>query len=166
MLLQLIAVSPDLLFISSSFPLAFRASMAGLTVVHTEILFATLTLFRDIFTHDSLVLAEGTSQPPNFQIYAGGIRDVFDKEGFIFVGYILNGLAGDFPEDAISYVVSIFRVIAYTWPSQLLAWLPSILEQLPTAAAPVQAKAHFLGEVTRCVLKIHHKHTFGVKDDI
>lgn len=121
--------------------------MASLTLVHSDIIFGTLDLFRVIFTHDCL--QPGVQQPPKFPIYAAAIRGVVEKEGFAFVGYLLAGLVGDFPEDSISSVVSVFRVISAIWTAELLSWLPPVLEQLPTATSPNQAKSQFMADVTR-----------------
>lgn len=120
--------------------------MAAFTIVHTDIIFKSLDLFRIILTHDCLL--SGTSQPPKFLIYAAAIQDVVSKEGIVLVRYLLAGLIGDFPEDSTSVVVSIFRVLTALWTSQLLSWLPPVLEQLPTAIAPNQAKSQFLADVT------------------
>lgn len=123
--------------------------MAALTLVHSDIVFRSLDLFRIILTHDCLL--PGTLQPPKFPIYAAAIHAVVNKEGFELVGYLLSGLVGDFPEDATSLVVSIFRIFAGLWTSQLLSWLPPVLEQLPTVTAPNHAKSEFMAEVTRYV---------------
>ncbi|RDB28567.1 Uncharacterized protein C11G11.07 [Hypsizygus marmoreus] len=150
MLLQLVEHAPDIFFESPAFPVAFRASMAALTLIHTDIIFASLDLFRIILTHDCLVPG-ATVPPPKFPLYAAAIRGVFEKEGFEFLGYLLSGLIGDFPEDSTSAVVSIFRVISFVWSSQLLSWLPAVLQQLPTTAAPNEAKTQFLSDITSAV---------------
>lgn len=147
LLLELVEHAPDVFFQSSAFPLAFRATMTALTIIHSDIIFRALDLFRIILTHDCLT--PNTPQPPKFPVYAAAINGVVESEGFTFVGYLLAGLIGHFPEDSTSTVVSIFRMLAALWTAQLLAWLPPILEQLPTAAAPNQAKAQFLADVTR-----------------
>ena len=151
MLLQLIEFAPDTYFQSPAFPLAFRAAMAALTVVHSDIIFASLDLIRITLTHDSLV-SNNPARPPKFPIYASAIRGVFDKEGFELVGYLLSGLVGEFPEDSTSAVVSIFRVISAVWTSQLQSWLPLVLQQLPTTTVPNQAKTQFLSDVSRSVI--------------
>jgi len=150
MLLQLVDFAPDIYFQSPAFPVAFRAAMAALTVVHTDVLFASLNLIRVTLTHDCL-LSNIPVPPPNFPIYESAIRAVFDKEGFELVGYLLSGLVGDFPEDSTSTVVTLFRVISSVWASQLLSWLPLILQHLPTVTTPNQAKTQFLSDVTNAV---------------
>lgn len=151
MLLQLVDLAPDVFFQSPAFPLAFRASMAALTLVHTDIIFASLDLFRVILTHECLAPSPSVPPPPKFPIYASVIRAVVESEGFVLVGYLLNGLVGDFPEDSTSVVVSIFRVIAMLWSSKFLEWSGNVLSQLPTTTAPSSAKDQFLSEVTRFV---------------
>ncbi|KAG2755573.1 ARM repeat-containing protein [Suillus brevipes Sb2] len=146
LLLQLIRMAPDVFFQSSAFPLAFRATMAALTLIHSDLVFASLDLFRDILTHESLT--PSSSPPPKFPIYSSAIKAVMDKEGFEFVGYMLSGLVGDFPEDSTAIVVTIFRAVALLWSTQLVAWLPPILQQLPPSSAPNQVKQQFLLDVT------------------
>jgi transportin-3 len=150
MLLQLIYMGPDILFVSSSFPTAFRCVMSGLTVVHSDIIFAALDFFRNILGHDCLSPPTSTT-PPKFPLYAATIRAAMEKEGLDFLGCILTGLTGDFPEDSASTVVSIIRILVYLFPSQLLTWLPAVLEQLPTSSIPVEAKTQFLQEVTNSI---------------
>lgn len=147
LLLQLLETAPDAMLQSTAFPLAFRASMAALTLVHSDLVFATLDLFRNILTHDSLIST--STQPAKFTVYATAIKSVVDKEGFEFVGYLLSGLVGDFPEDSTSAIVSIFRSLAVAFTSQLLTWLPPVLQQLPTSAAPNEAKEQFMIDVSK-----------------
>jgi transportin-3 len=123
--------------------------MAGLTVVHSDIIFAALDLFQSILLHDSLDSSLPLPHPPKFPIYAASIRVAIEKEGFTLLSLVVAGIVGEFPADSTAKVVSIFRVLAHTWPSQLLTWLPRALEQLPTSDAPAQAKAQFLQDVTR-----------------
>jgi transportin-3 len=146
MLLQFVSLAPDILFVSSAFPLAFRAAMTGLTVVHTDIIFAALDLFRVILTHDCL--DPQVVQPPKFVIYATAIHDAVRANGLTLVACILNGLVGDFPEEATATIVSIFRVLVYFWPTQLSAWLPQVLEQLPLQIASPQSKSQFSSEMS------------------
>lgn len=148
MLLQYVALMPDYLFTSSAFPLAFRCAMAGLTVVHSDIIFATLDLFRNFLTHDCMEPVTAAT-PPKFVAWSTAIRDAMGKEGFQLVGCILNGLVGDFPQDATATVVSIFRALVQCWPSQLVTWIPPVLEQLPVASVSNETKAVFLQEITK-----------------
>jgi len=149
MLIQLIQQAPDIFFQSSVFLTAFRASAAGLTIVQSDTIFAALDLFRMIFSHDCLDPHPPKASPPNFILYANSIHNVVDVAGSEFLGYLLNGLVGDFPPESDSMVVSIFRSISATWPGQVLSWAPHILQQLPVTAAPNPIKEQFLTQLTR-----------------
>ena len=148
MLIQFIEQAPDVFFQNSAFDNAFKASMAALTLVHTDIVFAALELFRLIFTHDCLDTSVPTSSP-KFPIYASAIGDVVVKEGYVFVGYLLNGLVGEFPEESTPLVIAIIRSLAMSWPTQLQAWLPLILQQLPTSKGSNEEKQRFLTDMTK-----------------
>ncbi|KAJ7492711.1 armadillo-type protein [Mycena latifolia] len=151
MLTSMVPSAPDIFFQSSAFPLAFRTAMAALSLVHTDIIFASLDLFMLILTHDCLNPAPSVPPPPKFPIYRSAIEAVVQKDGFQFLTYLLNGLVGDFPEDSTSLVVSIFRAISWIWGAQLISWLPAVLQELPASAAPQEARTQFLSDVSRAV---------------
>ncbi|OCH94769.1 ARM repeat-containing protein [Obba rivulosa] len=150
MLLQMIEYTPDVLFPSSAFPVAFRAAMLALSLVQSDIVFAALDFVRMIVTHDCLSLQSATP-PPKFPLYAAAIRPVVEKEGPELVSYLLSGLVGDFPEESASLVVTILRVLAALWPTQLLSWLPVVLQQLPSTSMPEQAKRQFLTDISNAI---------------
>jgi transportin-3 len=162
MLTSMVPSAPDIFFQSSAFPLAFRTAMEALTLVHSDIIFASLDLFLLILTHDCLNPNPSVPPPPKFPIYTSAIQGVVQKDGFQFLCYLLNGLVGDFPEDSMSIVVSIFRAISLIWGSQLLVWLPAVLQQLPISAAPQQAQAQFFSDVSRFVAPASTHYTFSV----
>ncbi|KAI0348375.1 ARM repeat-containing protein [Trametopsis cervina] len=144
---QLLDHTPDILFPSPAFPVTFRAAMASLTLVQTDIVFAALDYIRDILTHDSL--DPPAVPPPKFPIYAAAIKAVIEKEGFDLTNLLLSGLVGDFPSDSASSVITVFRVLAKLWPSQLSTWLPLVLQQLPPTSTPDQVKQAFLADVSQ-----------------
>jgi transportin-3 len=144
---QLLEHAPDILFPSPAFPVTFRATMGALTLIQSDIVFIALDFIRDVITHDSMELP--AVPPPNAPMYAAAIKSVVEKEGLVLTGLLLTGLVGDFPSDSTSSVITIFRMIAKFWPSQLLAWLPPVLQQMPSATTPDQVKQAFLQEVTQ-----------------
>lgn len=152
MVLQVIDFIPDILFQSTAFPITFRTAMASLTLVQSDAVFAALEVIRSIVAHDCL--SPAPNQPPEFPAFAAAIRAVVDQEGLALTGYILSGFTGDFPEEASSVVVFILRMLAAVWPTQMLSWLPVVLQQLPSTSVPDQAKATFLSEITRCVILV------------
>ena len=148
MLLQMIEFTPDIFFPSPAFAIAFRVAMAGLTLVYSDIAYAAIDLLRMIIAHDCLA-PSSQPPPPKFPIYANAIRPVVEQEGATMTGYLLSGIVGDFPEESIHMVVTIFRVLSSLWPTQLLVWLPPAIQQLPSASAPDAAKAAFITEMNR-----------------
>ncbi|KAH8102540.1 ARM repeat-containing protein [Cristinia sonorae] len=149
MLLQIFNFAPDVLFPSPAFPSAIRAAITSLTLVQADVVFAALEFLHGVVTHDSLL--PSSSPPPKFPTYAAAIRSVIEKDGLELSGYLLSGLTGDFPEETAPFIVDIFRSLATLWSSQLLAWLPTILQQLNGIVVPDQAKSAFLADVTRAI---------------
>ena len=144
--------TPDILLLSPAFPTAFRAAVATLQLVQSEILVATLDFIRIVLSHDALSPPTSLNPqhlipltpPPKFPLYGAAIKDVVEKQGFELVGHLLTGLVGHFPEDTTSTVVTVLRVMSALWAPQVQAWLPSVVEQLPAATVPVESKAQFL----------------------
>ncbi|KAH9944146.1 ARM repeat-containing protein [Epithele typhae] len=150
MTLQMVEFAPDVFFPSPAFAVAFRVAMAGLTLVYTDIAYAGIDLIRTVLAHECLAPAT-QPPPPKFPIYAQAIRPVVEQEGSTVTGYLLSGLVGDFPEESIHMVITIFRVLARLWPQQLLVWLPLATQLLPSTAAPDAVKAAFLADMTSTI---------------
>lgn len=146
----MIQFAPDIFFENAAFPTAFRVAIAALALIHSDIIFCALDLIRAIVTHDSLDPADH-SPPPKFPLYAATIRQTVSAEGPQLTGHILAGIVGDFPEESVSTVVTIFRMLAVLWSEELLVWLPQVLNQLPTTTSFVQAKQQLLEDVTTYV---------------
>ena len=148
MMLQMIEFAPDIFFPSPAFPIAFRVAMGGLSLVYSDITYAAIDLLRSILAHECLA-PSSTPPPPKFPIYANAIRPVVEQEGPVLTGYLISGLVGDFPEESIHMVCTIFRVLATLWPSLLLAWLPPAVQPLLSSTAPDAAKAAFIAEMNK-----------------
>lgn len=148
MLKQIIENTPDVFFESSAFVRTLRPTMAALTLVQTDVVWAALELIHLILSHDSLEPL--SNPPPKFPVFAAAINEAMEKEGFELLGYILAGLVGEFPEESIAKVVTSIRRLASLWPQQVLAWLPLALRGLPASAAPMQARSQFLADMNRC----------------
>jgi transportin-3 len=156
LLLQIVDVTPEIFFNHNIFPAVFGASLAGLTVVHSDIIFATLDLFRAIMMNDCL---RPEAQGEEYTQWATVIRGVVREQGYALTGYLLSGMIGDFPDDAIANVVSILRVVTTMFSDKMLEWLPDVLQQLPATSAPAAAKSQFLADLTRLVFfLISHCH--------
>ncbi|KAJ3574083.1 hypothetical protein NP233_g2008 [Leucocoprinus birnbaumii] len=151
MLLPIVDITPEIFFDHNIFPPVFGASMAGLTVVHSDIVFATLDLFRSIVLHDCL---HPEARGEQFTQWATVIRGVVREQGYSLTGYLLSGMVGDFPEDSIPNVVGIFRALTTMFPEKMLEWLPDVLQKLPTNSAPAAAKTQFLMDLTKSVYQL------------
>ncbi|KIK70888.1 hypothetical protein GYMLUDRAFT_32963 [Collybiopsis luxurians FD-317 M1] len=146
---QMLRTIPNIYFDSTIFPSAFQAASAALTLVQSDVVNSALELFQDIFSHPCL--DPSTPNPPNFITYANNIHNVLNSQGANFVGGLLMGLVGDFPPESDSIVISIFRIMAATWPTQMLAWLPDVLQRMPPAIVPDKVKQKFLTEITSAI---------------
>lgn len=122
--------------------------MAALSLIHSDVVFASLNFIRIVMTHDCLIPHALSTPPPKFPIYATAIKQVVDKEGFDLVGLLLAGLVGDFPEETSSSTISIFRVLATMWSAEVVAWCPAVLQRLPTTSVPDQAKTQFMKDLS------------------
>ena len=151
-LLPLLDRTPDVFFRSNAFPLAFQICMASLTVVHTEVLVAALEVVRDILSHDCLSTQPTAVPTSDFPVYAAAIQDVLEKNGQAFVACVLSGMIGDFPEDCLSSIIVIFRMLASVFPAQMSAWIQNVAPTLPVSAGLVPARQQFVTEITTCVL--------------
>ncbi|KAJ3779117.1 armadillo-type protein [Lentinula raphanica] len=147
--MQVLHQAPDIYFDPATFPLAFQATCAALTVVQSDVLCSALDMFQAIFHHQCL--DPSAPNPPNFITYAHTIHNVLDSQGANFIGFLLTGLIGDFPPETDSLVISIFRIVASIWPTQMLAWLPNVLQRMPSMSVPVQVKQKFLADITAAI---------------
>jgi transportin-3 len=148
LLLQMVDFTPDILFPSPAFPASFGAAVAGLTMVQVDICYLALDFLRIVLTHDALARNAGSAVPPKFPVYAQAVQEVFAKQGFQLLGCLLTGFVGDFDEEMTSGVVTVFRAMATTWPEEVAAWLPVVVEQLPSSV-PVPVKEQFLGDFNK-----------------
>lgn len=146
--LQMIDFFPEFVFLSPTFPACFQTILTALTLVPQDILFPALDLLRVLLAHESLVSSD-VPEPPTFPRYAAAIRQVVAQNGFQLVGIVLTGLVTYFPEDTTQLVVSLFRIMAGVWPTELKAWIFPVVEQIPAASLPLPAKAQFCSDFGR-----------------
>jgi transportin-3 len=149
-LLPLLDFAPEIFFRSTAFPIAFKVCISALSLIYTDILAAALDLTRNILHHDCL--NPPAVSPPLFAQYAASIEAVLQQEGQALLDYLLNGIvSGDFVEELMPPVISIFRAIAAHWPQDLELWLTPALQRLPTTTVPNETKATFVTDISRSV---------------
>jgi len=151
LLLQLQDRLPDIFFESPSFPTAVRVAIAALSLIHSDVIFAALDLLRAIVTHDCLDSSTTTRPSPKFIVYASAIRSVIQDEGPVLLANLLNGIVNDFPQESTSTVITIIRMLAITFPKELVIWLPQALDQVAMAASFTPAKNQLLTDITKAV---------------
>ncbi|KAG8890836.1 Nuclear import receptor [Tulasnella sp. 332] len=143
--LQMIDFFPEFVFLSPTFPACFQTILTALTLVPQDILFPALDLLRIILAHESLAPGD-VPEPPTYPPYASAIRQVVTENGFQLVGIVLTGLVTYFPEDTTQLVVSLFRIMAGIWPTELKAWIFPVVEQIPASSLPLPAKAQICSD--------------------
>ncbi len=137
---------PAVLLLSPSFPHVFRATLAALTLLKTETIATALDLVLGIVGHDSLTVSrmQGDATPSDTSAYAAAIRQVVAQHGFQLTSSLLNGLVTQFSPEVMPVVVTTLKVLTGSFATEMHAWIPPIVEQLPTAYVPEKDRQAFV----------------------
>ncbi|KAL5635952.1 hypothetical protein ACGC1H_004677 [Rhizoctonia solani] len=138
--------TPDLLFLSSMFPVTIQVLLACLSLVQPEAIDAGVDFAYALLGHEALNTAN-PSPPPNFPLYATAIRNAVGPHGAQLVSVLLNGLSGTYPEDVASPVVSVVVELAKSWPNEFAMWITTAVELLPTSSVHPTVKSTLLSDV-------------------
>ncbi|GAB1517431.1 Nuclear import receptor [Rhizoctonia solani] len=139
--------TPDLLLLSSAFPIAIQVLLACLSLVQPEAIDAGVDFAYTLLGHDALS-QESPSPPPNFPLYANAIRNAVGPHGAQLVSVLLNGLSGSYPEDVTSPVVSVIGELAKIWPNEFPMWITTAVELLPTSNVHPTVKSTLISDVS------------------
>ncbi len=160
---------PSALFLSPQFPQVFRAALATLTLLKTEAVATGLDLVLGIVGHDSLMMpvtpsqpgtplpgpgvpsADGQPTPEEMSSYAAAIRHVIGQQGFQLASTLLNGLVTQFSPEVMPVVVTTLKVLSGAFAGEMVAWVPGIVEQLPTSYVPDKDKMAFMERYLQAV---------------
>ncbi|WAQ90635.1 hypothetical protein PtA15_13A34 [Puccinia triticina] len=150
-----------------SFPLVLTC----LEFFDPEPIFTSLNYIREILGHSSLELqaaassssgaggkpgsatsnaAPGSNQvsipvaPAGYNLLAQSINQLVTQNGYLTSDVLLKRTLTDFPEDCLSTVIILFRLLADFYPTQLASWVPSVIERLPPKVATIPDKEKFL----------------------
>lgn len=152
---------PSMLLLSPQFPQVFRAALAALTLLKTEIVGTTLDLVLGIVGHDSLMMPVTTSQPgtplgatgalnadgtpsmDDMASYAAAIRHTVGQQGFQLASVLLNGLVTQFSPEVMPVAITTLKVLSSGFAGEMVAWVPGIVEQLPSNYVPDKDKVAF-----------------------
>ncbi|CAE6462311.1 unnamed protein product [Rhizoctonia solani] len=139
--------TPDLLLLSSAFPITIQVLLACLSLVQPEAIDAGVDFAYALLGHDALN-TENPSPPPNFPLYATAIRNAVGPHGAQLVSVLLNGLSGSYPEDVTSPVVSLIGELVKIWPNEFAMWITTAVELLPTSSVHPTVKATLLSDIS------------------
>ncbi|KAH8930017.1 nuclear localization sequence binding protein [Atractiella rhizophila] len=149
---SVVTYTPNLLFLSPSFPVALQILIQSLTLPSTDTVIAVLDALREIVGNDSLDLpSSAPSTPlapgPADPSYAVAIRSVLDQHGYVLIGILLNGVAITFHEDCSPTVITLFRLLSEHCPNQLSTWVSQAAERaLPTRDVGLGVREKFLSQ--------------------
>ncbi|CUA72435.1 Transportin-3 [Mus musculus] [Rhizoctonia solani] len=139
--------TPDLLLLSSVFPITIQVLLACLSLVQPEAIDAGVDFAYALLGHDALNTANA-SPPPNFPLYATAIRNAVGPHGAQLVSVLVNGLSGIYPEDVASPVVSVIMELAKIWPNEFAMWITTAVELLPTSSVHPSVKSTLLSDIS------------------
>lgn len=154
--------APSMLLLSPQFPQVFRAALAALTLLKTEIVANALEFVLGIVGHDALMMpvtasqpgtplaathaqgADGTPSVEDMASFAAAIRHVVGQQGFQLASVLLNGLVTQFSPEVMPVVNTTLKVLSSGFAAEMAAWVPGIVEQLPTNNVPDKDKVTFV----------------------
>lgn len=158
-----------MLYLSPAFTAVFQVALACLTLPNPSTLLTTLELLRDVLGHDSLDSAPSSfssgastpslhvpSGPAGYVAMCPAIRTAVQAHGFQLCQLLLTGLLVEFPEDAVSTVVTLFALLSTRFPDAVKVWVPPIAEGLPSKAASPNDRAAFVAKFNRSVPDARH----------
>ncbi len=132
-----------------------------MTLLKTEIVGTTLDLVLGIVGHDSLMMpvtasqpgtplgatgalnADGTPSMHDMASYAAGIRHTVGQQGFQLASVLLNGLVTQFSPEVMPVAITTLKVLSSGFAGEMVAWVPGIVEQLPSSYVPDKDKLAF-----------------------
>ncbi|OAV89252.1 hypothetical protein PTTG_09515 [Puccinia triticina 1-1 BBBD Race 1] len=96
------------------------------------------------------IAAPGSNQmsipvaPAGYNLFAQSINQLGTQNGYFLSDVLLERTLIDFPEDFLSTIIILFRLLAEFYPTQLASWVPSVIERLPPKVATMPDKERFL----------------------
>ena len=151
--------TPDLLLLSSAFPVTVQVLLACLSLVQPDAIYVGVDFAFNLLGHDALHTTN-PSPPPNFPLYAAAVRNAVGPHGAQLVSVLLTGLSGAYPEDVTSTTVSVVGELVKLWPNESAMWISTAVELLPTSTVHPTVKATLLTDISNA------KQARGVKQAI
>lgn len=166
LLASLMENQAEILITSHCFDQSFPIVLTCLEFLDPEPIFTSLNYVRQILGHSSLELlsqssTSGTtastlvtsttdnpvnapSAPAGYILLAQSIQKIIDQYGYLLCDVLLRRVLTDFPEDCLSTVLIVFRLLSLYFPVGLSNWIPGIVERLPAKVASINDRQTFL----------------------
>jgi len=147
----------SILLSSSCFHQSFPIVLTCLEFFDPEPVYTSLDYIRQILGHSSLEMQSGTTTGPDgkpgssgkrssadYALFAQSISQLVTQNGYLLCEVLLRRTLTDFPEDALSTVIILFRLLSDFFPVQLASWVPTIMDHLPPKVVTLPDKEKFL----------------------
>lgn len=161
--------APAILLLSPQFAQVFRAALAALTLLKPETVSTALDFVLGVVGHDALMMpvtgsqpgtplaaanaqgSDGTPSMDDMSSFAAAIRHVVGQQGFQLASVLLNGLVTQYSPDVVPVANTTLKVLSAGFAQEMAAWVPGIVEQLPTSYVPEKDKEAFLKRYMRAI---------------
>jgi len=157
LLSSLMDTQDSILLSSSCFHQSFPIVLTCLEFFDPEPVYTSLDYIRQILGHSSLEMQSGTTTGPDGKpgssgkrssadcaLFAQSISQLVTQNGYLLCEVLLRRTLTDFPEDALSTVIILFRLLSDFFPLQLASWVPTIMDHLPPKVVTLPDKEKFL----------------------
>ncbi|KAI9600178.1 hypothetical protein KEM48_000592 [Puccinia striiformis f. sp. tritici PST-130] len=79
-----------------------------------------------------------------YQLFVQSIKQLIVQNGYLLTEVLLRRTLTDFPEDSLSLVIILFRLLSDFFPMELATWVPSVIERLPPKIVSIADREKFL----------------------
>ncbi|KAH9473766.1 hypothetical protein MJO29_000822 [Puccinia striiformis f. sp. tritici] len=158
----------EILISSNCFHQSFPIVLTSLEFFDPEPIFTSLNYIRQILGHSSLELQSTSSAPTSgngegksaimtttnkaniqtdqaeYQLFVQSIKQLIVQNGYLLTEVLLRRTLTDFPEDSLSLVIILFRLLSDFFPMELATWVPSVIERLPPKIVSIADREKFL----------------------
>lgn len=161
---NLIEDAPDLILSSPAFPASVQIAVTAVSLLSPIISLDGLDAVRLLVGHDSLRGASATpsgygapssnpAEAAQFPAFSQAIRSVISNPeiGARLVHLLLSRLVTDFHEDCSGMAVTLARLLAERFPTELAQWVPAALATIPAKDLRDQERQKFLDSFTKAM---------------
>lgn len=159
LLLEMISSAPLQLLASPAFPRSFTLALSALSLPADNIVLTTLDYLTLLLNHPAITspppssngdhtpTVPSTISPADRSVMIQSLQAVLTTQGYTLTSLVLGGLVTGYSEDAVPLVTVIVRVLAGMLGQEMTAWIPPIVEGLPSTSVPLVERQNFLTKV-------------------